>query len=85
MTKPAHLKTGQLGEDIACKYLISKGFTIIERNYRKKWGEIDIVSQKSGRIHFVEVKASLGGINPEEHLTPRKIDKLLRVFERVMR
>ena len=81
MTKPAHLKTGELGEDIACKYLLSKGFTIIERNYRKKWGEIDIVSQQSGRIHFVEVKAGLGGIDPEEHLTVNKINKLLRVFE----
>lgn len=81
MTKPAHLKTGELGEDIACKYLLSKGFTIIERNYRKKWGEIDIVSQKFGKTYFIEVKASLGGINPEEHLTVNKINKLFRVFE----
>lgn len=37
-------KTGRLGEDIACKYLFSKGFQIVECNYTKKWGGIDIVA-----------------------------------------
>lgn len=47
---------GALGEDIATKYLINKGFYIVDRNYRKKFGELDIVAKKSGLIHFVEVK-----------------------------
>lgn len=47
---------GGLGEDIASKFLVNKGFEIVERNYRKKFGEIDIVSRKEEIIHFVEVK-----------------------------
>jgi len=61
---------GDLGETIAVKYLKNKGFTIIERNYRKKYGEIDIVARGTFSsaenlvshetrevMHFVEVKS----------------------------
>src|SRR3989338_5050689 len=48
--------TGNLGEDIAARFLEGKGFEITERNYRKKFGEIDIVAKKEEIIHFVEVK-----------------------------
>ncbi|MHB1118297.1 MAG: YraN family protein [Minisyncoccota bacterium] len=47
---------GRIGEDIAGKYLENKGFVIIGRNYRKKYGEIDIIAQKDEIIHFIEVK-----------------------------
>ncbi len=49
-------KIGQKGEDEACFYLEKKGYKVIERNYLKKWGEIDIVCKKNSKIHFVEVK-----------------------------
>lgn len=52
-----HNIIGKVGENIAEKWLISKDFRIIERNYRKKWGEIDIVARGTGKIHFVEVKS----------------------------
>jgi putative endonuclease len=45
-----------LGESIACTYLISRGYKIIARNYLKKYGEIDIVAEKAGIYHFIEVK-----------------------------
>ena len=48
---------GRLGEDIAAKYLESKGFSIVGLNYRKKYGEIDIIAQKSKITHFIEVKS----------------------------
>ena len=48
---------GKLGEDIACRFLEQKGFKIIDRNYRKKWGEIDIVAKQGQKLHFVEVKS----------------------------
>lgn len=48
---------GNMGEEIACKYLINKGFAILDRNYRKLWGELDIVGLKDGVIHFFEVKS----------------------------
>jgi Holliday junction resolvase-like predicted endonuclease len=52
-----HNKTGQIGEKIACKYLKENRFRIIEQNYRKKYGEIDIVAHGTNtNIHFVEVK-----------------------------
>lgn len=48
---------GDIGEDIACKYLINQGFRIIVRNYRKPWGELDIIADKAGALHFFEVKS----------------------------
>ena len=50
-------KIGRLGEDIAVKYLENKGFLVIERNYLKKCGEIDIIAKKAGITHFIEVKS----------------------------
>ena len=41
---------------MVCRFLIGKGYKIIERNYLKKWGEIDIVAKSEDVIHFVEVK-----------------------------
>ena len=53
-------RIGALGEEIACNYLKKKGFAIIETNYLKKWGEIDVVSRETINnkplIHFIEVK-----------------------------
>lgn len=48
---------GNLGEDYAVKYLIKNGYTILERNYRCKFGEIDIITKHGHTLVFVEVKA----------------------------
>jgi putative endonuclease len=50
-------KIGQLGEDVACKFLMKHKFSILERNYTKKWGEIDIIAEKEGKFYFIEVKS----------------------------
>jgi len=50
-------KIGRIGEDSACEYLKRAGFSILDRNYLKKWGEIDIVTRKGSKIHFIEVKS----------------------------
>ncbi len=50
-------KIGKIGEDCACKFLEKAGHKILDRNYLKKWGEIDIISTKDRKIHFVEVKS----------------------------
>lgn len=47
---------GQKGEDEAVKYLKNKGFLIIDRNYRKPWGELDIIAKKGEWLYFIEVK-----------------------------
>ena len=49
---------GSLGEDLVVKFLMKRGYTILDRNFRKPWGELDIVAQKKKTIHFVEVKSS---------------------------
>ena len=49
--------TGALGEEIARRFLARKGFRIIDSNYRKTYGEIDIIAEKEGVVRFVEVKS----------------------------
>lgn len=88
MNKSKTSQTGAVGEDIACTFLARKGFKIIEKNYRKPWGEIDVVAEKDGIMHFVEVKAvsrilSLNGsremdYRPEEMATRSKLHKVAR-------
>jgi len=51
-------KLGDIGENVACIFLAKSGFEIIERNYSRKWGEIDIIAKKDGLLHFVEVKSA---------------------------
>jgi putative endonuclease len=87
-------ETGAYGEQIALTYLKNKGFSILDTNYLKKWGEIDIVARRTGLIHFVEVKTvsyetkqllmaavSHGTWRPEENVTEFKLKKLSRVIE----
>ena len=67
MANNKHISIGRIGEDIASKYLENRGFRTVERNYRKKWGEIDVICQKDSVLHFVEVKAvSWRGAVPKE-------------------
>lgn len=47
---------GKLGEEIACRYLVSKGYKIIERNYRYRYFEADIIAFKDDTLIVVEVK-----------------------------
>ena len=76
-------KTGQLGEDLACEYLINNKYRIIERNYKKSWGEIDIIAKDPDKtLVFVEVKtlqqSTSFGLKPEDQLTASKLKKLSR-------
>jgi putative endonuclease len=57
MAQTAKQQTGKTGEDIAVKHLVKHSFQILDRNYRKKWGEIDIIAKKDKIIHFIEVKS----------------------------
>ena len=85
---------GAYGEEIAVMYLKKRGFSILEVNYLKKWGEIDIVARETDKIHFVEVKTvsyetkaamatavSHGTWRPEENVHATKLKKLGRTIE----
>jgi putative endonuclease len=77
---------GQLGEDIACEYFVENKYKIIERNFRQKWGEIDIIAKAPDKtLVFVEVKTvtDVGcetneTISAEDQLTGAKLTKLQR-------
>lgn len=72
--------TGKNGEDLACEYLKKQGYAVIERNFRIKGGEIDIIAKDGQYLIFVEVKTRYSheyGL-PVESITLRKIQYLLR-------
>ena len=72
---------GNIGEDLASMFLMKHGFKIIERNYRKKWGELDIVAEKGGVLHFVEVKAiSNPNFRPEDAVRAWKKKRMSRAI-----
>lgn len=66
---------GKIGEQIAADLLLSKGISIIDRNFRTKFGEIDIVGKKDNKTIFVEVKTRIGEVKgkPYEAVNTRKI------------
>ena len=83
---PKHKKkVGALGESMACRFLVKRGFKVLGRNYSKKWGEIDIVAEKSQIIHFVEVKTVVSHetdrYRPEENVHYQKLKRLSRVIQ----
>jgi len=73
-----NLSLGRLGERIASEYLNSKGFKIIEMNFQKHWGELDIVALDQNTLVFIEVKTRTEGdsISPEDSMTPKKINSV---------
>jgi putative endonuclease len=76
-------KIGDIGENIACDFLTNRGYEIVERNYLRKWGEIDVVARKKGRLHFVEVKSVSRGtlMRPEDNMHSRKLQRLSRAMQ----
>ena len=87
-------KVGSIGEQITAKYYKNQGFRILGFNYLKKWGEIDVIAEKSGKVYFIEVKtvsyetkydldqAVADKIwRPEERVDDFKLKKLSRVID----
>jgi putative endonuclease len=78
-TPPPHMITGKTGESLAAAWLEKQGFHILEKNWRHKRFEVDIIASKENVLHFIEVKTkkSLHGGFPEEQVTLAKIRRLV--------
>ena len=76
----AHVEVGRSGEQAATAYLVAKGYRLIERNYRRKRAEVDLIVQRDGVLVFVEVRTRCGDSlgRPEETLTTAKLRRLQR-------
>jgi len=81
---------GDVGEGVACKYLEKRGYRVVERNYLRPWGEIDIVAEKGDLLSFIEVKSvsrePLGNVSreslrPEDNMHPAKLKRLHRAVQ----
>lgn len=74
---------GAWGEERAAKYLRGKGYTIVERNFRCRSGEIDIIARRGGIIAFVEVKLRRDSDFAEarEFVTPAKQRRVILTAE----
>lgn len=78
-----HNIIGKSGEDIVAAYLQEKNYNIVERNFKTKVGEIDIVAKEKSQIVFVEVKTRSTNLfgTPSEAITHKKLHSLIRAGE----
>ncbi|MBR5997800.1 MAG: YraN family protein, partial [Deltaproteobacteria bacterium] len=74
---------GRWGEDLAAAYLQQRGMVILERNFRGKRGEVDIIARDGGDLVFVEVKTRRSDTfgTPQEAVNRRKQMQILHVAE----
>lgn len=75
--------TGNKGEDMAAAWLKQNGFLVIERNWRFKYWEVDIIASKGNRLHFFEIKTRRSNKygNPEESISTEKMNNLKNAAE----
>ena len=73
---------GKKGEQIACEFLIRKGFEILETNYRYQKAEVDIIAQKENKVAVIEVKTRNTDYfgNPQDFVNTKKIKLLVQAI-----
>lgn len=74
---------GKLGEETASVYLVRQGYRILQRNFKARYGELDIICMKGNILVFVEVKTRIGEAygKPEESVTPRKLAEVIKTAQ----
>lgn len=87
-----HNEVGTIGEDAAARFLMKRGYKILDRNYRQKWGEIDIIASYKKQLCFIEVKSvtrenleiihfTKNSHRPEDNVHYKKRQRLGRAIE----
>ncbi len=76
-------KLGKQAEDLASRELAARGYQILQRRFRTRWGEIDIIARDGETLVFVEVRARAGEDygSAEESITARKEWRMTRMAE----
>ena len=82
-----HLKTGALGEELACRYLETKGYSILERNWRSGHRELDLIAQRGPTLAIVEVKTRSAGslLKARDSVSQRKQSLLIQAADHYVR
>lgn len=78
------MKLGAAAEEAVCAHLKTLGYRILDRNWRRPWGELDVVAELDETLHFVEVKAasrSVVGFEPHLRADGRKMHKVRRTAQ----
>ena len=83
MDKTQNKSIGRLGEDLAEKFLRRKGYRVISRNFSTRYGELDLIGTKDGRLVFIEVKTKIGDRfgQPEEMINRKKVSQIMRIAQ----
>ena len=83
-----NIETGKIGENMACNYLINNNYSILTRNHKERFDEIDIIARrKDGVLIFIEIKTTnnieefLNGFMPEDNFSPAKHRRVKRAVE----
>lgn len=81
--EPFRFSLGERGEMAACGFLKEKGYEILEKNYKCKLGEIDVIARRAGRLAFVEVKTRThaGAGLPQEAVDLKKQEKIFKLAQ----
>ncbi|MEQ9265661.1 MAG: YraN family protein [Balneolaceae bacterium] len=78
-----HRQIGNEGEDLACEFLVNKGWEILDRNYYSSHSEIDIIAKDNDFYVFVEVKSRSTDFfgRPEEYVNDEKVQRIFQAAE----
>ncbi|WP_271406415.1 YraN family protein [Tenacibaculum soleae] len=78
-----HNDLGKKGEELAIEYLEKKGYLIVEKNYRYKKAEVDIIARKEAVLVVIEVKTRSSNYfgNPQDFVNPKKIKLLVLAID----
>ena len=78
-----HNDLGKKGEQLAIDYLVKKGYTILDKNWRFQKAEVDIIAQKEETLAVVEVKtrSSIDFGSPQDFVNPKKIKLLVSAID----